>query len=388
MNAIPPALKPFTSKTQPALKWAVWFSESGKRRRKAFRTKREATDFHNRKKVEFQNLGNELASNLTDDLKREAVECKRRLEPYGAKLSDAVDLFVLHAEASAKSKPVAELVTEFLEHAKAQGKRTATVAELRFRLNKFVHDFGDRLVSDMTGRDVSQWLHRIKGGMQSKNNFRRTCSTFFNWCRGQGFVRENPVAGLRPFKVERGPVAILTPPEMTMLLREVDGFGSDVKAFLLIGGFGGLRSVEIERLAWEQVKLERGFIDLSATTTKTAQRRLVEIREPLATWLREEYAFETGPLRKANFKRRLLAFRRHLKKQHDFYWPDNCLRHSFASYLLAAIGDAWKVAEQLGHSSPTMVYRHYRELVEPETALSWWSLGPKKVDQSIVSMVG
>src|SRR5262249_15126548 len=57
-------------------------------------------------------------------------------------------------------------------------------------------------------------------------------------------------------------------------------------------------------------------------------------------------------------------------------WPTNGLRHSFASYRLAAIHDAPRVAAELGHTSPQMLYSTDRELVLPQEAERYWKIEP------------
>jgi integrase len=57
-------------------------------------------------------------------------------------------------------------------------------------------------------------------------------------------------------------------------------------------------------------------------------------------------------------------------------WPNNGLRHSFASYRLAAIHDAPRVSAELGHTSPQMLYSTYREIVRPEEADRYWKIKP------------
>jgi hypothetical protein len=49
---------------------------------------------------------------------------------------------------------------------------------------------------------------------------------------------------------------------------------------------------------------------------------------------------------------------------------------AFASYRLAAIRDAPRVAAELGHTSPQMLYSTYRELVLPKEAHRYWKLTP------------
>ena len=58
-----------------------------------------------------------------------------------------------------------------------------------------------------------------------------------------------------------------------------------------------------------------------------------------------------------------------------FGWRQNALRHSFASYRLAQVQDAAKVALEMGNS-PEKLFRHYRELVMPTAAEQWFSIHP------------
>ena len=48
-------------------------------------------------------------------------------------------------------------------------------------------------------------------------------------------------------------------------------------------------------------------------------------------------------------------------------WPKNALRHSFASYHLAAHKNAAETALQLGHMDARVLFAHYRELVSPDS---------------------
>jgi hypothetical protein len=64
-----------------------------------------------------------------------------------------------------------------------------------------------------------------------------------------------------------------------------------------------------------------------------------------------------------------------VKAQKAVAWKANGLRHSYASYRFAQIGDAGRVAGELGNSA-TVVHRHYRELVKPGDAERWFSVKP------------
>jgi hypothetical protein len=63
-----------------------------------------------------------------------------------------------------------------------------------------------------------------------------------------------------------------------------------------------------------------------------------------------------------------------------FTWKNNALRHSYASYRLAELKDAARVALEMGNS-PSMLFRNYRELVTEQEAQAWFALTPEKVKE-------
>jgi integrase len=67
-------------------------------------------------------------------------------------------------------------------------------------------------------------------------------------------------------------------------------------------------------------------------------------------------------------------------------WPQNALRHSFASYHLAHFKNAASTALELGHHDSRVTFAHYRELVKPKEAARYWKLKPFKTTK-IVPMV-
>jgi hypothetical protein len=66
-------------------------------------------------------------------------------------------------------------------------------------------------------------------------------------------------------------------------------------------------------------------------------------------------------------------------------WPDNALRHSFASYHLAHFKDAAALALEMGHTDSGMIFSNYRQLVRPADAARYWSITPQS-DRKVVQM--
>ena len=57
-------------------------------------------------------------------------------------------------------------------------------------------------------------------------------------------------------------------------------------------------------------------------------------------------------------------------------WPRNVLRDSFISYRIAIVQSADQVALEAGNS-PSIIFKHYRELTTPDVAAKWFSILPK-----------
>ena len=119
---------------------------------------------------------------------------------------------------------------------------------------------------------------------------------------------------------------------------------------------------ERNRLDWSAVNLERRIIEIRAGQAKTASRRVVPITDNLAAWL--EPLKRTGKVVSAkNMHVDVSALARAPKIE----WPRNVLRHSFISYRIAIVQSADQVALEAGNS-PSIIFKHYRELTTEEQA--------------------
>jgi hypothetical protein len=140
---------------------------------------------------------------------------------------------------------------------------------------------------------------------------------------------------------------------------------------LAIAAFSGIRMAELNRLSWSAVDLDRGFIELRAAQAKTASRRLIPISPNLRAWLE--------PLnRNGKVVRTILLYREvtALVRALGLEWPRNVLRHSYISYRIAIVKSAEQVALEAGNS-PSIIFKHYRELTTPEVAEKWFAILPK-----------
>jgi len=89
----------------PRLKYVVRSKISGKWQRKFFETKAEAQTYVQQKEIELLNQGRE-AVQFPSWLRIQAQQGQERLKPHGKTISDAIDFYVQHLEATQRSANV------------------------------------------------------------------------------------------------------------------------------------------------------------------------------------------------------------------------------------------------------------------------------------------
>lgn len=210
-----------------------------------------------------------------------------------ASVVEAARFFVRRNPTVLPTKSVREVVDEFLADKKAKGKGERYLSDLRYRCNKFANAFSGRL-ADLTAAQTEDFLVSLKLSTQSYANFRRVIGTLFSFAKRRGFLPKDhdEIERVEKLKPENGEIEIYTAEEFVRLIKAAD---EEFLPSLLIGGFAGLRSSEIVRLDWHEVRLAEGFIEIKKGTTKTASRRLVPIADNLAEWLTSN-ARTSGPV--------------------------------------------------------------------------------------------
>jgi integrase len=205
---------------------------------------------------------------------------------------------------------------------------------------------------------IDRWLKTLGGSETSKAMWFRYARMFFRWCYRMRFIDRSPLDGLRPPRATPGK-NILTPEQMKALLKAP--MSDDVMALVLLGGFAGLRTVEVARMSWEDIDTKTKQIHVRPEVSKQHDgmlQRIVDMTEPLIK-RRKFFEKKTGPIvtgssEALHERRRKVALALGWEG-----WPDNALRHSFATYHLGRCGNAGLTAYQMGHTSTAMVLRVY-----------------------------
>lgn len=339
----------------------------------------------------------------------------------------AVELWERKNPEGMTAKMVKDVVAEMMTVKRSDDLSTRYVKQLESDLTRFGARFRGRLV-DVCGTDVDKWLRDLGVGPRTRNNLRNSVKSLFKFGVARKYLPKDhdEIDAVAVAKDADGDIEIYTPDEMAELMAVAS---KEHIPFLAISAFAGVRHAELQRLDWEHVKRKGMVIEIKAGMAKTASRRVIPIVPNLAKWLKD-YWNASGKIcgyanmvlqfveltRRVNEKRRAAwAKANHVsaKKLHaadkaaedrlkklprnerrsrgtvmpgaetaqdegwsPFLWKHNALRHSFISYRVAQTQNVAQVALEAGNS-PSMIFKHYRELVQPKEAKAWFAITPK-----------
>lgn len=361
-------------------KWCLDLRPLGKGRQ-FFRHKSDADAERKRQLTTLERHGRE-AVGLSQRELSDFITAKRELAEYDKTINDASKFLIDHLERVRRCKiTVAQLADEVLEAKRKDGMSADYLSDLKLRLTRFRRDFGDRPIAAITVEEIDNWLRNLEGSPKSRANYRANIGVMFSYATKRGMLDSNPVLRTAKPKLVDRPPEIFSVDELRALLEAANRVAPDVLPMLALGAFAGLREAEIQRLDWSEVDLARGHIEVKAAKAKSARRRIIPMQPNLAAWL-QPYSGMTGRVVSAGARRKFGRVRKAAKLNR---WPNNGLRHSFASYRLAAIHDAPRVSVELGHTSPQMLYSTYRELVLPQEAERYWKIEPNTETANVVA---
>ena len=124
---------------------------------------------------------------------------------------------------------------------------------------------------------------------------------------------------------------------------------------------------------WSDIDLDAREIDVKAFhATKAKRRRIVTVSDNLHAWLVGVHK-AAGAVVVRDLENALPKMAKAAKIEP---WPQNCLRHSFASYHLAHHENAASTAFQMGHRDSNLVYSTYARAVRRSDAAKWWKILP------------
>jgi integrase len=319
------------------------------------------------------------AHSLSAKNRGDALSALTILAPFeNVSLVDAARYYAAHHRLLAESKSVNEVIADLLRTKKANRRSHRYLIDLSSRLTRFGLAFGTQKISEITPEQIETWLTNLGVAPLTVVSFWLRLHVLFAFAVKRRLTTDNPLDQVEKPKVIPSVPGILTPEQFARLLQLAS---SETLPYWAIGGFAGLRSAELEGLEWSDIDLGAGHVHVRALVSKTAQDRYVTVCPALAAWL-NPYRGRTEKIWPPNLRRKLEADR---TRASITEWPENALRHSFASYHYAHFKDAAMLKHELGHARETMAFQHYRHLVTPAQAKLWWTIMPPPAQSNVIA---
>jgi integrase len=273
---------------------------------------------------------------------------------------------------------LSNVVKDFYKHLESADASPRYRQDCKSRMGRAASTFRGNIHA-ITTQDLGAWLDGLKIAPRTRKNMRTAMVTLFAFAKQQGHLPRDrqTEAELIPARQKMNatkrtaPIGIYTATELTKILAAPGG----LLPVLAIAAFAGVRAAELHRLTWDDIKANH--IVVAEEKSKTASRRIVPIVPALAVWLKR--------VERGDKDDRLC---KHLSHESAFSRAVNAavraagvtpvhngFRHSFCTYRLASIQNTAQVALEAGNS-PTMLFKHYRELATKKQATAWFAVRP------------
>ncbi len=330
-----------------------------------------------------------------------AVDLLLRLESEKLDPDKAVEFAIRHLKPEGGIKTLADVVEELRRSKEMRflrgDLRKSSYGDFRQRGAKLCEAFGNEAINELVKDDFKEWLIGLGGSPRTTKNYLSVASEIMKHAFQSGYVVESPLDKLS--MVERKDLigngdakepSILAIDEAKRIL---DAAWRNEDLTLLpavtLGLFCGIRTEELKRLEWENVKLTDSIpvVTISGAIAKKRRIRHVEIPENALEWLslcenrkgRITYSEINDDYQKRF--RQLLKATGFLKKDERgvwrSQWDTNSMRHSFGSYHFALHGNSLETSRLLGHrASDQVLFDHYRALATKDQAARYFAIKP------------
>jgi integrase len=355
---------------QPGRTWLAQFNHAGRRHRRRFENLLDAKAWLEAVRAQCYRDARPLSA-AEEDAARQALE----ILPDPADLLDAARHFAARRDAQRHSAPLAVAIDRYQDERRAAGRKPRALDSSRLILARLADRHPDALAADIGAHDIARHLDALGLARQTRKNHRTVLRAFFQWSVRAGLAPANPVDPIPVPSWPRPAPGILAPDQLAALFRAAP---PELWPALALAAFCGIRTAELQNLVWQDIDRAAQHILVSSTVAKTSRRRYVRLEAAAAAWLD---ALPTTPFPATRLcPRRYLQIRRCAARAAGIDpWPQNALRHAYASYQLARTHDAPAVAHQLGHRSPNVIHDHYIHLATPAAAAAWFAVLPDTI---------
>ncbi len=287
-----------------------------------------------------------------------------------------VELGIAEYKAMKKTVSFKTCVEESLK-AKAH-RRKRTLAEIRSvtaRMMKECAGLGDRMVRSIKPDDCRKIIE-IFPTASGKRKARTLLHGIFSFAMKRGWLDKNPIVQLdTPIVIERK-IPVLNLDECKRLIstaqQKFNGSCLPAAALML---YAGIRPQEVRRLQFKHIRLDEHCILIPATHSKTGGARRVSLQPVLEKHLSTYANCEAdAPICPAGWERKWKEIRTTAGWNEHHPWPQDVLRHSFASYHALQFCDYAALQWEMGHATPTLLRTRYLNMdsISKDEAKKFW----------------
>jgi hypothetical protein len=266
------------------------------------------------------------------------------------------------------------------ERAGKQGERTYSA-----KLRPLKDSFKDRFLDTIGAAEFTAYLEQYQDGV-TRNDFRKRAVALCRWAQRLGHLPKHVTLEIEETEravEKRTQIGIITPATYGQLLRYFLQNHPEHLAALILAGFCGVRADEIhgkrsdrtKRQTWEDIHLDRRFVQVTVAKTNTPSWRIVPLCNAAVEWL-QRCPDRGGAVCEPGAMERVRA----LSIAAGFPLPENCFRHSFISYRIAATANKPQVATEAGNSV-SEIDRRYRVPLPKDQGEEWFRMSPAKADK-------
>ena len=245
--------------------------------------------------------------------------------------------------------------------------RPRYVRSLRTYLSAFARGRENLPVGQLDVFSIETWFaSRTEAASTMASNIGRLAA-LFSFCERRGWIQRNPTVFLEKPRLEQKSPKILSVEEAAKLIEFTRQHKPHALPYFTLALYAGIRPEELEKATWSDIDLDLGIVVVSAAASKVRKRRIVDLMPKAVALLRNGGRLPIG----RQSRRRFLEWAGGCLGFGE--WPQDILRHSAASYLLASHVDVAKVCRWLGNS-PGVLLSKYTALVKREDAEKFWTL--------------
>jgi len=353
-------------------------------------------------KKERRNFG-VSATELTIGVRAETAACLEKLRPFGKTITEAVSFYVTHLQTESKLEVsrtlevcLQDFVAEKVRLAERGDLRAISIQTTKSRAKRLAESLGSIPIQAIGSKHLSEFLANLPFSQVTKIHYRAFLSEFMSYALEREWIEGNPLSAWGKTKRRKNlirEVQILSVSEVKRLL---DVARNDEKAhifvpYLALGLFLGLRPTEARLLDWSDIDLEHGSIEIKGSTSKVKSTRHIQINPTALAWLR---AFKPSdattivPLNDCEYRvswdriKNLAGWKvwepnKAIEGDQESLndWPEDCLRHCYASYWLPIHNDRPRLAEHMG-TSTSVIQNYYRKSLPAKMASEYWDIIP------------